>query len=69
MKGSGNIIDNSNNETSFPYKLLLTGRQVLRLSKDFANNLSTNLKSSKAQLSRKVQSNQEDFLVDFLHHY
>ena len=42
----------SNDETNFPQKLLLTDTQVLRLHKAFANNLSTNKKLSKAQLRR-----------------
>ena len=32
------------NETNFPYKLLLTNRQVSNLRKAFANHLSTDIK-------------------------
>ena len=39
------------NETNFPHKLSLTNRKVANLSKAFANYLSTNIKSSKTQLS------------------
>ena len=44
------------NETSFPHELLLTNRQVLNLRKAFANNSSTNIKLSKSQLSKMIQS-------------
>ena len=44
------------NETNFPYKLLLTNRQVLNLRKAFVNNSSTNIKLSKTQLSKMIQS-------------
>ena len=44
------------NETSFPHKLLLTNRHVSILRKAFANNLSTDIKLSKTQLSEKIQS-------------
>ena len=39
------------NESNFPHKLLLTNRKVANLRKAFANYLSTNIKSSKTQLS------------------
>ena len=44
------------NETSFPHKLLLTNKQVLNLRKGFANNSSTDIKLSKTQLSKMLQS-------------
>ena len=44
------------NEPSFPHKLLLTNRHVSILRKAFANNLSTDIKLSKTQLSEKIQS-------------
>ena len=44
-----------NDETSFPYKLLLTDTQVLRFRKVFANSLSGNIKLSKTQLSKMAQ--------------
>ena len=43
------------NETNFPHKLL-TNRQVLNLCKAFANHLSTDIKLSKTQLSKMIQS-------------
>ena len=35
---SSNVTGNSNDETNFPHKLLLTNAPVSRLSKAFANN-------------------------------
>ena len=45
-----------NNETNFPHKLLLTNRQVGNLRKSFANNSSADIKLSKTQLSKIIQS-------------
>ena len=44
------------NETNFPHELLLTNRQVSNLCKAFANHLSANIKLSKTQLSKMIQS-------------
>ena len=44
------------NETNFPHKLLLTNRQVLNLRKAFANHSSADIKLSKSQLSKTIQS-------------
>ena len=44
------------NETNFPYKLLLTNRQVSNLRKAFANHSSADIKLSKTQLSKMIQS-------------
>ena len=38
------MIANSNDETNFPHKLLLTNRQVANLRKTFANHTSTGIK-------------------------
>ena len=38
------------------HELLLTNRQVANIRKAFANHLSTDIKFSKAQLSKKIQS-------------
>ena len=54
-------------ETNFPHKLLLSNRQVTSLRKSFANKLSIDIKLSKTQVSKMVQSG--GFLVDFLDHY
>ena len=52
---SSNMIDNSDDETNFPHKLLLTHRQVANLRNAFANYLSINIKLSKTQLSRIIK--------------
>ena len=44
------------NETNFSHKLLLTNKQVANLRKAFVNHLSTDIKLSKTQLSKKIQS-------------
>ena len=46
----------SDNETNFPHKLLLTKRQDSNLRKAFANHLSADIKLSKTQLSKMIQS-------------
>ena len=51
-----NVTGDSKDETNFPHKLLLTGRQGSRLSKAFTNNSSANIKLSKSKLSDIVQS-------------
>ena len=53
---SSNMIGNSGDNTNFPRELLLTNRQVANIRKAFANNLSTDIKFSKAQLSKMIQS-------------
>ena len=53
---SSNMIGNSEDETNFPHKLLLTNRQVANFRKVFASNSSTDIKLSKTQLSRMIQS-------------
>ena len=44
------------NENNFPHKLLLTNTQVSNLRKAFANNSSANIKLSKTQLFKMIQS-------------
>ena len=44
LRLSSNMIGNSDDETNFPHKLLLTNRQVSNLRKTFANHSSTNIK-------------------------
>lgn len=47
---------NSNDETDFPRKSLLTDWKVsIKICKTFANNLSANIKLSKTQLSKIIQ--------------
>ena len=45
-----------NNDTNFLHKLLLTNRQVANLRQAFANYLSADIKWSKTQLSKMIQS-------------
>ena len=49
LRLSSNMIRNSDDETNFPQKLLLTNRQVVNLCKAFKNYLSTDIKLSKTQ--------------------
>ena len=56
LRFSSNMIGNSNYEINFPLGLLLTNIQVANLRKAFANNSSTNIKLSKTQLSKMIQS-------------
>ena len=53
------MIGCSNDETNFPhsnFKLLLTDTQVSKTRKNFANSSSANIKFSKTQLSKMIQS-------------
>ena len=50
------MVGNSNDNTNFPHKLLLTDRQVANICKAFSNNLSRDVKFSKTQLLRMMQS-------------
>ena len=43
-------------ETNFPHKLLLTNRQFPNLYKTFADKSSTDIKLTKTQLSKMIQS-------------
>ena len=56
LRLSSNMIGNSGDNTSFSHELLLNDRQVANIRKAFANNLSTDIKFSKAQLSKMIQS-------------
>ena len=53
---SPNMIGDSNDETNFSHKLLLTDRQVSSIRKAFSNNSSVDIKFSKTQLSKIIQS-------------
>ena len=44
------------NGNDLPHQLLLTTRQKTKLRNDFNNNMSTDLKLSKAQISSIIQS-------------
>ena len=50
------MVSNSNDNTNFPHELLLTNRQVVNIRKAFAKNTSIDIKLSKTQLSKMIQS-------------
>ena len=56
LRLSSNMIDNSDDENNFPHELLLTNRQVANLCKALTNISSTDIKLSKTQLSKMIQS-------------
>ena len=56
LRLSLNMIGNSDDKTNFPHELLLTNRQVANLCTAFAKHTSTDIKLSKAQLSKMIQS-------------
>ena len=56
LKISSSIVGNSNDNTNFPHELSLTNRQVANIRKPFAKNTSTDIKLSKTQLSKMIQS-------------
>ena len=56
LRISSNVVGNSDDNSNFPRKLLLTNRQVENIRKAFANHLSTDIKLPKTQLSKMIQS-------------
>ena len=54
LRLSSNMI--GDDETNFPHKLLLTNRQISNFRKAFTNHLSADIKLSKTQLSKVMQS-------------
>ena len=58
------MIGNTNNETYFRHKLLLTDSHVSMICKTFTDHLLASVKLSKILLSKIVQSG--GFLVNFL---
>ena len=55
LRLSPKMTGESNDESNFPHKLLLTNRQVLNIRKAFANNSSADIKFSNTQFSKMVQ--------------
>ena len=53
---SPSMFGDSNDKTNFLHELLLTDRQVSSIRKAFANNSSVDIKFSKTQLSKMIQS-------------
>ena len=51
-----NMVSNSNDNTNFPHELLSSNRQVANIHKAFAKNTSIDIKLSKTQLSKMIQS-------------
>ena len=56
LRLSSNMIGNPNDEINFLHKILLTNRQVANLRKMFRNSSSTNIKLSKTELFKMIQS-------------
>ena len=56
LRISSNMVSNSNDNTNFPLELLLTNRQIANIRKAFANHSSIDIKLSKTQLSKMIQS-------------
>ena len=56
LRLSSNMVGNSNDNTNFPHELLLTNRQVENICQAFANHVSTDIKLTKTQLSKMIQS-------------
>ena len=56
LRISSSMVGNSNDNSNFPYKLLLTDRQVANISKAFSNNFSRDVKFSKTKLLKMMQS-------------
>ena len=66
LRLSSNMIGNLDDGTNFPHKLLLTNRQVVNLRKIFANHTSTDIKLSKAQLTKMQKGGFLRFLAPLL---
>ena len=56
LRISSSMVGNSNDNTNFPHELLLTNGQVSNLHKALTNHSSTDIKLSKTQLSKMIQS-------------
>ena len=56
LRLSSNMTSNFNDETNFLHKLLLTNRQVASVRKAFTSNSSVDIKVSKTQSSKMIQS-------------
>ena len=66
LRLSSNMVGNSDDETNFPHKLLLTNRQTLSLRKAFNNHTSADIKFSKAQLTKMQKGGFLKFLMPLL---
>ena len=66
LRLSSNMVGNSDDETNFSHKLLLTNRQTLSLRKAFNNHTSADIKFSKAQLTKMQKGGFLKFLMPLL---
>ena len=66
LKLSSNMVGNSNNESNYPHKLLLTNRQILSLRKAFNNHTSADIEFLKAQLTKMQKGGFLRFLEPLL---
>ena len=66
LRLSSNMIGDLDDEANFPHKLLLTNRQVANVCKTFANLTSTDIKFSKAQLTKMQKGGFLRFLAPLL---
>ena len=64
LRLSSNMIGGLGDGTGFPCKLLLTNRKVSNLCKAFANYVSADIKLSKTQVSKMINSGR--FLIRLL---
>ena len=56
LRLSPNMIGESNDKANFLHELLLTDREISSIRKAFSNNSLANIKFSKTQLSKMIQS-------------
>ena len=56
LRLSPNMIGDSNDKANFPHELLLTDRQISSIRIAFSNNSSADIKLSKTQLPKMIQS-------------
>ena len=66
LRLSSNMVGNSDDETNFPHKLLLTNRKLANLLKAFANHTLTDIKLSKKQLTKMQKGGFLRFLAPLL---
>ena len=66
LRLSSNMIGNPDNEANFPHKLLSTNREVANIHRAFANHTSTDIKLSKAQLTKMQKGGFLRFLSSLL---
>ena len=65
LRLSSNMVENSNNETNCPHKLLLTNRQIVSLRKAWTNHISVDTKLAKTKLAKMQKGEFLNFLMPF----